>query len=174
MSEPFHVRLATPADADIIGSHRARMFRDMGDVPPHLFDKFCAMSRERLREQLTSGEYIGWLASPSDSLDQIIGGAGVQLRRVMPHPLTSPDGEPGIAEGRHAIIVNVFTEPELRRRGVAALLMQHVIDWSRQVRLDRLAFFPPPKGPAPPPHPRPLPPTKKKEFSRNPPGTPPL
>ena len=140
MSEPFHVRLATPADADLIGSHRARMFRDMGDVPPHLFDKFYSMSCDRLREQLTSGEYVGWLASPSDSLDQIIGGAGVQLRRVMPHPLTSPDGEPGIAEGRHAIIVNVFTEPEFRRRGVAALLMQHVIDWSRQVRLDRLVL----------------------------------
>jgi GNAT superfamily N-acetyltransferase len=140
MSEPFQVRLATPADADIIGSHRARMFRDMGDMPPHLFDKFYAMSRERLREQLTSGEYIGWLASPNDSLEQIIGGAGIQLRRVMPHPLTSPDGEPGIAEGRHAIIVNVFTEPEWRRRGVAALLMQHIIDWSRQERLDRLVL----------------------------------
>ena len=63
MPRPFHVRLAVPKDADIIGSHRARMFRDMGDVPPHLFDKFYAMSRERLREQLTSGEYIGWLAS---------------------------------------------------------------------------------------------------------------
>jgi hypothetical protein len=35
----------------------------MGDVPPHLFEEFCAMSRARLREQLTSGEYIGWLAS---------------------------------------------------------------------------------------------------------------
>ena len=78
MSEPFNVRLATPADADIIGGHRARMFRDMGDVPPHLFDKFCAMSRERLREQLTSGEYIGWLASPADSSDKIIAGAGAQ------------------------------------------------------------------------------------------------
>src|ERR1700686_5227601 len=73
MPEPFQVRLATPADAEIIGSHRARMFRDMGDVPPHLFDKFYAMSRERLRAQLTSGEYIGWLARPRDSLDQIIG-----------------------------------------------------------------------------------------------------
>ena len=138
MPHEFHVRLATPADADIIGWHRARMFQDMGDVPPHLFDKFCAMSRDRVREQLRSGEYIGWLATPADSLAKIVGGAGVQLRRVMPHPSTSPDGEAGIAEGRHAIILNVFTEPDWRRRGVAALLMQHIIDWSRQERLDRL------------------------------------
>ena len=140
MLDQFHVRLATPDDADIIGWHRARMFQDMGDVPPHLFDKFCAMSRDRLREQLTSGEYIGWLASPADSLGKIIGGAGVQLRRVMPHPLTSANGEPGLAEGRHAIILNVFTEPEWRRRGVSSLLMREIIDWSRKERLDRLVL----------------------------------
>jgi GNAT superfamily N-acetyltransferase len=138
MTNEFHVRLATPDDAHIIGRHRARMFQDMGDVPPHLFDKFCAMSRDRLREQLTSGEYIGWLASPADSLGKIIGGAGVQLRRAMPHPSTSPNGEAGIAEGRHAIMLNVFTEPDWRRRGVAALLIQYIIDWSRKERLDRL------------------------------------
>jgi len=28
MSEQFHVRFATPADADTIGWHRARMFQD--------------------------------------------------------------------------------------------------------------------------------------------------
>ena len=140
MAENFHVRLATSADADIIGTHRARMFYDMGDIPDRLFDEFRAMSCARLREQLTSGEYVGWLASPGASLGEIVGGAGVQLRRVMPHPLTHSTGEVEIAEGRHAIILNVFTEPEWRRRGVAALLMQHIIDWSRKERLDRLVL----------------------------------
>ena len=140
MSTEFHVRRATPADAEIIGTHRARMFHDMGDIPDHLFDEFQARSRDRIREQLTSGEYVGWLASPADSLGKIVGGAGAQLRRVMPHPSTGPNGEPGIGEGRHAIIINVFTEPEWRRRGVAALLLQHIIDWSRTERLDRLVL----------------------------------
>ncbi len=140
MLKEFQVRLAAPDDADIIGAHRAQMFYDMGDIPDHLFDQFRAMSRERLREQLTSGEYIGWLASPVDSLGKIVGGAGVQLRRVMPHPLTSPNGESRIGEGRHAIILNVYTEPVWRRRGVAALLMRHIIDWSREQKLDRLVL----------------------------------
>ena len=56
------------------------------------------------------------------------------------HPLTSPNGDAAISEGRHAIILNVFTEPEWRRRGVAALLIQHIIDWSREQRLDRLVL----------------------------------
>jgi GNAT superfamily N-acetyltransferase len=140
MSNEFHIRLATLADAEIIGWHRARMFQDMGDIPDHLFDEFRTVSIDRVREQFTRGEYVGWLASSPDSLGKIIGGAGVQLRRVSPHPSTGPNGEPGIAEGRHAIIINVFTEPEWRRRGVAAHLMQHIIDWSRVEKLDRLVL----------------------------------
>ena len=87
-----------------------------------------------------TGEYVGWLASAKDTLDKIIAGAGAQLRHVLPHPLTSPKGDAAISEGRHAIILNVFTEPEWRRRGVAALLIQHIIDWSREQRLDRLVL----------------------------------
>jgi GNAT superfamily N-acetyltransferase len=138
MSEQFHIRLATPADADIIGWHRARMFQDMGDVPDNIFEEFRAKSRDRLHHALTSGEYIGWLASAKDAPAKIIGGAGVQLRHALPHPFTNPNGEITVADGRHAIILNVFTEPDWRRRGVAALLMQHIIDWSRKERLDRL------------------------------------
>ena len=138
MTNEYHVRRATPADADIIGTHRARMFYDMGDIPEHLFEEFRDRSRERIHQQLVSGEYAGWLASPANSLGQIIAGGGAQLRRVMPHPSTGPNGEQGIAEGSHAIIINVYTEPEWRRRGVATLVMQHIIDWSRKERLDRL------------------------------------
>lgn len=37
-------------------------------------------------------------------------------------------------------ILNVFTEPEWRRRGAAALLIQHITNWSRKQRLDRLVL----------------------------------
>ena len=45
-----------------------------------------------------------------------------------------------IADGRHAIIINVFTEPEWRRRGVARLLMNEIIAYARRERLDRLVL----------------------------------
>jgi GNAT superfamily N-acetyltransferase len=134
MIEDFHVRLATANDAEIIGWHRARMFGDMGEIPPHLFDEFRATSRDRVRELLGSGEYVGWLASPADNPKKIVAGAGAQLRRVLPHPA----GEHAFAEGRQAVIINVFTEPEWRRKGLAALLLEHIIQWSREQKLDRL------------------------------------
>jgi GNAT superfamily N-acetyltransferase len=140
MSERFLIRPATPTDADIIAWHRARMFEEMGEVPANLFDAFLAKSRENLHEVLTSGEYMGWLASPTNALEKIIGGAGVHLRRVLTHPLTASGSEVTIAEGRHAIIQNVFIEPDWRRRGIAAILVQRIIDWAQQERLDRLVL----------------------------------
>jgi GNAT superfamily N-acetyltransferase len=136
MSESFWIRLATPADAETIAWHRARMFQDMGEVPPNLFETFRAKSRDRLHDALTRGEYIGWLASPENDSNLIVGGAGVHLQRTLPHPLSRS----ALAEGRHGVIVNVFTEPEWRRRGVAKMLLRQIIEWARAERLDRLVL----------------------------------
>ena len=38
------------------------------------------------------------------------------------------------------MIVNVFTEPEWRRRGLAKLLMNTIIAWSRDQNLDSLVL----------------------------------
>ena len=135
--EPFSIRLATVDDADTIARHRASMFGDMGEIPQELFEDFRAKSRERIYRMLQSGEYVGWLACLEDD-GRIVAGAGVQLRQVMPHPATNPEGKVYVAQGRHALVINVFTEREWRRRGLAALLIKQIVDWSREQQLDRL------------------------------------
>lgn len=136
MSERFTIRLATREDVDVIAEHRARMFQEMGEVSPDTFEIFRAKSRERLHDLLTRGEYKGWLAISAQQPDIIAGGAGVQLREVLPHP---KEGNK-IAEGRQAVIINVFTEPDWRRQGVAVRLLQTIIAWARAERLDRLVL----------------------------------
>ena len=140
MLNAFEIRLATVADAEIIARHRARMFHEMGLVPEHLFESYRTLCEACLREMLETGAYIGWLASPNERFDQVVAGVGVQLRSVLPHPVEEPGGEISIAAGRHAIIINVFTEPEWRRRGIAKLLMDQIIAWARTERLDRLVL----------------------------------
>jgi GNAT superfamily N-acetyltransferase len=132
----FRIRLATPDDAAVIGYHRTRMFYDMGQISDRLFDQFQNRSRDRVREMLESGEYVGWLASPENAPEKIVAGAGVQLRTVLPHPAN----DNAFAEGRHALIINVFTETEWRRQGLAAILLERIIEWSRQQKLDRLVL----------------------------------
>ena len=134
MSE-FRIRLASPDDAEVIGYHRARMFQDMGQIPVHLYESFQRRSQERVREMLISGEYVGWLATVGTP-EKIIAGAGVQLRMVLPHPAT----DKGFAEGSQALIINVFTEPEWRRKGLGEKLLKEIIEWSREQRIDRLVL----------------------------------
>lgn len=140
MSERFTIRLATSADADAIAEHRARMFEEMGQVSAGTFEILRARSAGRLRDFLKRGEYIGWLAHPQQQPEIIAGGAGVQLREVLPHPLPRGTEWNGVAEGRHAIILNVFTEPTWRHQGVALLLLERIIEWARAERLDRLVL----------------------------------
>jgi GNAT superfamily N-acetyltransferase len=116
------------------------MFQEMGEVAPDAFEILRTKSRERLHDLLNQGEYIGWLASPAECPDVIAGGAGVQLRRVLPHPLSRTSDGGKIAEGTQAIIINVFTEPQWRHQGVAVLLLRRIIAWAAAERLDRLVL----------------------------------
>lgn len=140
MTDRVQVRLATPRDADVIAWHRARMFQEMGQLPPDLFEALRSSARERLEVALATGEYVGWLASARESPEEVVAGAGVQLRLVFPHPRRRADGRVVLADGRHAIVLNVFTEPPWRRQGLAELLMRQVLEWARREKLDRLVL----------------------------------
>lgn len=139
MSE-FPIRLATSADLDVISDHRAKMFRDMGELSNDLFDSFRARSLAVLRELFAQRKYVGWLATPRDEPGKIVAGAGAALREVAPHPQPNANGDYEIVSGRQAIIQNVYTEPEWRRRGLAALLINTIIDWTREQGIESVVL----------------------------------
>ena len=136
MPDTFRIRRATAQDADIVAWHRARMFQDMGDVSRDAFEILRAKARARLKEWLDSGDYVGWLATPADQPEMVVGGAGVQLQPILPRPLDVST----IGEGRQGTIVNVFTEPQWRQRGIAGLLIKEIIIWSKNEQIDRLVL----------------------------------
>jgi GNAT superfamily N-acetyltransferase len=134
MHDIFRIRRATVQDADIIAWHRARMFQDMGDVSDGAFEILRAKARLRLKGWLESGDYIGWLATPADKPETVVGGAGIQLQPILPRPRDASI----IGEGPQGTIVNVFTEPQWRRGGIASRLVKEIIAWSKNEGLDRL------------------------------------
>jgi len=134
MQSNFRIRRATAQDAVIIASHRARMFRDMGKVSGDGFEILKAKSQAKLEEWIVTGDYAGWLATAEDEPEAIVGGAGVQLQRILPRPVDLAT----IGRGLQGTVVNVFTEPHYRRRGVASMLMKEIITWSKTVGIDRL------------------------------------
>ncbi|HXP34138.1 MAG TPA: GNAT family N-acetyltransferase [Chthoniobacterales bacterium] len=140
MSDNFQIRLATITDLGLISWHRARMFQDMGELAPDLFETFRIRSRYALQQMFERENYVGWLASAENEPERIVAGAGVQLREVPPHPQTNANGKIDVVSGRQAIIQNVYTEPDWRRRGLAALLIKRIIDWTRREGIDSLVL----------------------------------
>jgi GNAT superfamily N-acetyltransferase len=130
MTTEFVVREATLDDIPILAHHRAGMFRDMGRLPDSLVESMHSASSLYFGHALTEDEYVAWLASPADDPATIVAGAGLQLRPALPTVRLEHDTVV-VATGLQGLIVNVFTEPAWRRRGLARLLMQHVIAAAR-------------------------------------------
>jgi GNAT superfamily N-acetyltransferase len=142
----FLIRRATRDDAAVIARHRAEMFRDMGTLPASLYDALVAESIRYLETAIPEGEYIGWLASARETSDTVIAGAGVQRRRTLPHPPRDPGLPVALAYGYQAIVLNVFTERAWRRHGLARRLMEEILVWAREARLDTLVLHASPQG----------------------------
>jgi GNAT superfamily N-acetyltransferase len=140
VSDAFQIRLATIADLEVISHHRARMFADMGKLPPELVGSFRAQSLEALRGMFAEGKYFGWVATPRNEGEKIVAGAGVQLRELPPRPQSNSKGKIDIVSGRQAVIVNVYTEPDWRRRGLAALLIKRAIEWTREQGIESVVL----------------------------------
>ena len=138
MLDQFIVRTAVATDAPIIARHRAEMFSEMGELPPETYQEIFDRSAAYLRDAIASGEYVGWLVSPNQS-GEVVAGAGVQLRRILPRPIATENGTQ-IAGGREGLVLNVFTEREWRRQGLARRLMELILEWSRAATLDRLVL----------------------------------
>jgi GNAT superfamily N-acetyltransferase len=111
----YTIRHATIGDAAVIAHHRVAMFRDMGEVPTEaLAAELLSASTTALAALLSEGSYVGWLAS--DTSDRVIAGAGADVKPQLPR--ISHDGT-RVVTGPLPLIVNVYTEPAWRGKGIA-------------------------------------------------------
>ena len=124
----FAVRRAAAGDAGTLARHRAEMFRDMGQLPAGLYDPLVEASRAYFAAALPDGRSVAWVAELADGSREIVGGAVLQLRELLPRP--APQGE-RLVRGPQGMILNVFTERAWRRHGVAQALMQELLAWCR-------------------------------------------
>ncbi len=133
----FQIREATVLDLPLLAYHRAAMFRDMGRLASELERELVRATAAYLRDALPSGEYLAWVAETTRSPAEPIGGAGVQLRRILPRPGSGGDG---LELGPEAIVLNVYVEPAWRRRGVGEALMQVVLAVLAERKVGRIVL----------------------------------
>ncbi|MFZ0480470.1 MAG: GNAT family N-acetyltransferase [Terriglobales bacterium] len=118
-ADTITIREAGPQDLETILHHRRSMFRDMAEGTVEELDGMVEVARPWVARALADGTYKHWLAI--DSQGRVAGGGGVL---ICPWPANPHD--PCI---ERAVILNVYTEQEFRRQGVARLVMGVILGW---------------------------------------------
>jgi GNAT superfamily N-acetyltransferase len=136
VSGEFRYREATEADLDILLDQRKRMFLDMGYRDDAVLDQVGSASRRFFEERLADGRFRAWLAlTPSG---EIVAGGGVLVFEHLPSPRDSHPERP--------LIVNVYTVPAYRRRGIARALMGIMVSWCREKGFGSVTLYASPDG----------------------------
>lgn len=130
MSLPQGVSIdaAVPGDAKLLTAFRVKLFRDLGQVPPEgptpEFVSACDAAHARYLE---SGTGMAWIARAEG---KPVGSIVMLLHPRLPSPRLVPATE--------GYILNVYVDPEWRKRGIATALMGAALDHARSLGLGRL------------------------------------
>ena len=113
------IRVGTATDAELVTYQRSAMFRDMGfgtdATRGEMSDRFLPWVRGRLAD----GTYLAWFAEDGG---HVAAGLGAWLKPI----------HPGLRSDRLDVpyVLNVFTDPGYRGRGLARRLMAEVLAWA--------------------------------------------
>jgi GNAT superfamily N-acetyltransferase len=121
----------------VLGRHRALMFVEMGRLSGDAVETLTRTSADYFATAIPHGSYAAWVAMPLDRPDLIVAGGGAQRRPLIPRPA---DRDPLRIVNEEALIVNVYTDPDWRRRGIAELVMRHILDWTRAEGIPRVVL----------------------------------
>ena len=135
--DPISIRRATIDDAATVARHRRQMFRDMGYDDEARLDSMMAKFLPWVETKIASGDYLAWLAV-DEKEGKVVAGAALWLMDWPPHMVGSSP--------RRGNILNVFTEPPFRRRGLARRLMEAAIAWCRTNHVDLVILHASPEG----------------------------
>ena len=130
LGEDYSIRPAGVGDAGVIARHRAAMFFDMGSISAEDAELLRQASEPWVAGLLANGGYLGWLVEHERI---VVAGGGIVLRELMPVPGC-------YRVGRWGHIVNVYTDPDRRRLGLARSVMQSILNWCAQNALDHLTL----------------------------------
>jgi len=123
------IREGALADIPTITRHRRRMCEDMNYSDAAALSTMVTVTADYLKKAIPDGSFRSWLACENE---HVVGGGAVV---IVPWPAHAYD-----LECRRATILNVYTDPEYRRRGIARQVMQTMITWCQQEGFARVTL----------------------------------
>jgi len=113
---------------EILRQRRA-MYEDMDYKDAESLGAMVSLTAGYLTKALSDGSFRAWLAADGE---RVVAGGAIIISPWPAHPYD--------LECRRATILNVYTDRDYRRRGVARRLMQTMIDWCRREGFARVTL----------------------------------
>lgn len=127
----FTIREASLVDLEVVLNHRRSMFGDMGYHDELVLDIVESNSRPFFAERLADGRYRAWLVETSSK--EVVAGGGIM---IFDHVSSPRDPHP-----QRPLIVNMYTEPAYRRKGIARKLMEIMVDWCKKEGFGSVSLY---------------------------------
>jgi len=126
----LETRTATVADSAILTHHRHRMFVDAGRRDSPVLHVMSQNFEPWVVRMIKEGKYLGWLTEDDG---KVVAGAGLLLLDWPPHPLDPRSTQRGY-------LLNVYVEPEYRRRKLASHLIEYALAEARRRKIRVVAL----------------------------------
>jgi GNAT superfamily N-acetyltransferase len=122
ISAEIRIRTAGIGDLEHLLHHRVSMYEAMGHSDRKMLDQVAQVSEVYFRSALPGGRYRGWVAEAGNG--RVVGGGGIVVNDWPAHPRESMP--------QRVWILNMYVEPEFRRRGIARSLMDAMVEWCKE------------------------------------------
>jgi GNAT superfamily N-acetyltransferase len=113
--------MAKVEDARLIAGQRRRMFAESGQADAETMGRMEENFVAWVRPRLADGSYLGWLMEEDG---RVVAGAGLWLMDFPPHWM---DAEPV-----RGYLLNFYTEPSHRGRGIAGQMLETTVGEARR------------------------------------------
>lgn len=134
--EVLVIREATLNDLPLLIEQRRHMYQDMGYPDNTRMEDMEHAFGLWLHDNLEDGHYRNWIVETTDG--QIAAGAGLWLVEWPPQMM---DFSP-----YRGYIMNVYTEPGFRKRGLARQLVQTILSWCSAQGIHTVSLHASPEG----------------------------
>jgi GNAT superfamily N-acetyltransferase len=125
------IRRATAHDAELLATHRAAVWIEVGDWARADLEPQVAVWTAYFAACLRNETYVAFIAEHEG---HSAGSGAVLVQASIPRP--------GFASDRAGRVQSVYVEPEMRHKGVARAIMERLLDYAREAKLISLSLHP--------------------------------
>jgi GNAT superfamily N-acetyltransferase len=132
----FSLRLATKDDIKQLIEFRIKFLKEVRvDAPTDRLDEYREVMKDYLEREMSSGNYVAWLAVVNN---EIIATSGIITIQRLPQLWNMT--------GKEAYIMNMFTKPEWRRKGIGSAILEKLLEEARNRGIEAVKLHATPMG----------------------------